>query len=188
MDNKSCLLPRVAFWLIPSQPERAFLQNLITDLAGRFSSPEFIPHVTIYSCHRSVLQEELAIMASLAGRCPLVTLRTDGLAFRDRLTEALFVRLNSAETLEWLRETMQNELSQASSHEFDPHVSLLYKFLPASVRASLAGEIKLPMQEICFDQIWAVAIPESIHSAENLSGWQTLLSCRLASSAIVDTI
>ncbi len=188
MDNQGCLLPRVAFWLVPGQPERKILQDLIADLAGRFSAPEFIPHVTIYSCRRSVLQEELAIMAGLAGRCPLVTLRTDGLAFSDRLTHALFVKLNSAKTLRWLREALQNELPQASIHEFEPHVSLLYQFLPASVRARLAGEIKLPMHEICFDQIWAVAIPETIHSAENLSGWQTLLSCRLASSAIVDTI
>jgi len=127
-------------------------------------------------------------MAGLAGCCPLVTLRTDGLASRDRLTQALFVRLNAEKTLGWLRESLQNELRQASADEFEPHVSLLYQFLPASVRARLAGEINLPMQEICFDQIWAVAIPETIHSAESLSGWRTLLSCRLASGVIVDTI
>lgn len=181
-------MPRVAFWLVPRQWERKILQDLIADLADRFSAPKFIPHVTIYSCHRSVSQGELAIMAGLAGLCPPVTLRTDGLASRDRLTQALFVKLNSAKTLGRLRQALQKELPQSSANEFIPHVSLLYQFLPASVHTRLAREIKFPMQEIRFDQIWAVAIPETIHSVENLSGWQTLLSCRLASSVIVDTI
>jgi 2'-5' RNA ligase len=161
---------------------------LIADLAGRFSSPEFIPHMTIFSCRRSLLQEELAITAALARSCPPLTLRTNGLAFRDRLTQALFVRLRSDHKLDWLRGSLQNKLRQTSSHDFEPHVSLLYQLLPVPVREKLTRDIRLPLQEINFDQVRAVAIPETIHTTENLSGWQTLLSCRLASTTIVGTI
>jgi hypothetical protein len=87
-----------------------------------------------------------------------------------------------------LRDSLQNKLPQASIHNFDPHVSLLYQFLPVPVREKLTREIRLPLQEISFDQIRAVAIPETMDTTENLSGWQTLLSCRLASKTIVDTI
>ena len=188
MNKNNCLLPRAAIWLVPRQPDCAILQTLIADLAGRFSSPEFIPHMTIFSCRRSLLQEELAITAALARSCPPLTLRTNGLAFRDRLTQALFVRLRSDHKLDWLRGSLQNKLRQTSSHDFEPHVSLLYQLLPVPVCEKLTRDIRLPLQEINFDQVRAVAIPETIHTTENLSGWQTLLSCRLASTTIVGTI
>lgn|GEM_PF-482236 len=188
LDKNDCLLPRVAIWLVPRQPDGTILQTLIADLAGRFSSPEFIPHMTIYSCRRSLLQEELAVTAALARSCPPLTLRTHGLAFRDRLTQALFVRLSSDKKLHWLRDSLQNKLPQTSIHNFEPHVSLLYQFLPGPVREKLTREIRLPLKEISFDQIRVVAIPETIHTTENLSGWQTLLSCRLASTTIFGTI
>jgi hypothetical protein len=188
LNKNNCLLPRVAIWLVPRQPDCTILQTLIADLAGRFSAPEFIPHMTIYSCRRSLLQEELAVTAALARSCLPLTLSTNGLAFRDRLTQTLFVSLSSDKNLHWLRDSLQNKLPQTSIHNFEPHVSLLYQFLPGPVREKLTREIRLPLQEISFDQIRAVAIPETMDTTENLSGWQTLLSCRLASKTIVDTI
>jgi 2'-5' RNA ligase len=188
LNKNNCLLPRAAIWLVPRQPDCTILQNLIADLAGRFSSPEFVPHMTIHSCRRSSRQEELVITAALARSCPPLTLRMNGLAFGDRLTQALFVRLSSDKNLHWLRGSLQNKLRQTSGHDFEPHVSLLYQHLPVPVREKLTREIRLPLQEIGFDQMRVVAIPETIHTTENLSGWQTLLSCRLASKTIVGTI
>lgn len=134
------------------------------------------------------MQDELAVTAAIGRDCAPLTLHTDGLASRDRLTRALFVRLRTDKKLQRLRESLQNELPQSPADDFEPHVSLLYQLLPVAGRARLAGEILLPLREIRFDQIWAVAIPETINAVENLSGWQTLLSCRLASGRITDKI
>jgi hypothetical protein len=127
------------------------------------------------------MQNELAVIETLGRDCPFLTLHTDGLASGNRLTRALFVRLRTDKKLQGLRESLQKELSQSPAEDFEPHVSLLYQLLPVADRANLAGEIMLPLREIRFDQIWAVAIPGTINAVENLSGWQTLLSCRLAS-------
>lgn len=188
MHKDARCLTRVAIWLVPREPERKILQSLITDLATRFSAPEFVPHVTVYSCQRTSPQKELAITAALAGRCPPLTLRTEGLACSDRLTRAFFVRLASDETLLWLRKSLQKELPCSSADDFAPHLSLLYHFLPLADRLKLAGETRLPCKEIIFDQIWAVAIPEAINIAEHFSGWQTLFRCRLAYSQKTDKI
>jgi len=104
------------------------------------------------------------------------------------LTRALFVNLCSDETLHWLRKSLQNDLPQTSADDFEPHISLLYQIVPVPDRVKLAEDISLPFDEICFDQIWAVAIQEAINGPENLTGWQTLLSCRLDSCAITDKI
>jgi hypothetical protein len=188
MNKNDCLLPRVAIWLVPRQPERDILQAVIAALADRFSAPEFVPHATIYSCRRSTPQTELAVTAALARHCPPLTLRTAGMTFTDRLTRAFFVRLSSGKTLQWLRKALQTELRQTSIEDFEPHLSLLYQVLPVSDRTQLIEKIRLPFDEIVFDQIWAVAIPETLNATENLTGWQTLLHCRLDSSAITDKI
>ena len=188
MPDNSCILPRVAIWLVPRQSDRSILDALIADLAGRFSAPEFVPHMTLCTCRRSSLQKALTVTAVLAGRCSPLTLRTDGLASGDRLTRALFARLVADTALQRLRGALQSELPQSPVHDFEPHVSLLYQFLPLAVRKRLTREAMLPLPEIGFDQIRAVAIPATIHAKEQLSGWQTLLSCRLAPNAIAGTI
>ncbi len=188
MNRNACLLPRVAIWLVPRRQEREILQALIADLSDRFSAPEFVPHATIYSCRRSAEQNELAITAALARTCPPLTLGTEGMASRNRLTRALFVSLSSDTALKWLRKSLHSKLSNTPDEEFEPHVSLLYQLIPDPDRAKLAEETHLPFDEICFDQIWAVAIPEAIKVMENLTGWQTLLACRLDSSKKTDKI
>ena len=188
MNKNSCLLPRIAIWLVPRHPEREILQALIADLAGGFSAPAFVPHATVFSCRRTTQQKELVLTAALARNCSPLTLHTEGISSRDRLTRALFVNLGPDKTLQRLRKSLQNGLPQTSANRFAPHVSLLYQFIPESVRVKLAGQVSLPFDEICFDQIWVVAIPETINGPENLTGWQTLLTCRLDSSARIDRI
>jgi hypothetical protein len=188
LPEEARCLPRVAIWLVPREPERKILQSLIAGLATRFSAPEFVPHVTVYSCQRSSPQKELAITAALAARCPPLTLRPLGLACSDRLTQAFFVRLASDETLQWLRNSLQKELPCSSAGDFAPHLSLLYHVLPLADRVKLAEETRFSFREIIFDQIWTVAIPGAITAAEHLSGWQTLFSCRLAYSEKTDKI
>ena len=181
-------LPRVAFWLVPGEPARATLQNLITDLAIRFSAPRLIPHVTVYSCRRSPSQKELAVAAALARHCAPLVLRTQGLDFGDRLTRACYVRLAADTRLQRLRKSLHDALPRTPEETFEPHLSLLYQLLSARDRAKLAEEISLPCREIAFDQFWAVAIPESMHTTENLTGWQTLFNCRLDSDKKIDKI
>jgi 2'-5' RNA ligase len=181
-------LPRVAIWLVPGQPERAVLQHLIAGLAARFSAPRFIPHVTVYSCRRSSLQKELAATVALARQSPPPVLCTEGLVFGDRLTRACVVRLGADPALHRLRKSLHESLPQTPEEGFEPHLSLLYQLLTTADRATLAEEIRLPFREIVFDQIWAVAIPETLDTTENLSGWQPLLSCRLDSGKKNDKI
>lgn len=188
MHKHARCLPRVAIWLVPREPERQILQNLIDGLASRFSAPSFVPHVTVYSCRRSSQHKELAVAAALAGRCPPLTLRPQGLACSARLTRACFVRLAYDETLQWLRTSLQEELPNRSADEFAPHLSLLYKLLPLADRVKLGEETSLPVRGILFDQIWAVTIPETITAAEHLSGWQTLFIGRLDKSQKTDKI
>jgi 2'-5' RNA ligase len=181
-------LSRVAFWLVPRRQQRQELQTLIKALAKRFSAPAFVPHVTVYSCRRSVKQHELAVMAALAGNCTAVAFGAAGIAGKDLLTQALFVKLTPDAFIRSLYRTLHSAVPYPSAYELTPHLSLLYQKLPTTVREELVRATTLPWQTFHFDELWAVAIPEQLKTLDDCVGWQPLVGCRLASVPFVDTI
>lgn len=188
MEKDHRILPRVAYWLVPQRQQRQKLQALILALAKRFSAPVFVPHVTVYTCSRSSQQQELAVLAALAGSCPAVTLCPVGLDGKDTLTRSLFVKFTAAPVVESLHQSLHRTVPLPSSYELTPHLSLLYQVLPAAVRDVLVCETVFPRQEILFDELWAVAIPAQLKTLDDMVGWQPLMIGRLASSRFVDTI
>jgi len=181
-------LPRVAFWLVPRCQERATLQSLIVDLARRFSAPVFVPHVTVYSCRRTLGQRELAVMTALARSCRPIAANPASLASTGRLTQALFARLPDLPEISALSRALHAGVPMPSDYGLVPHMSLLYQKLAPAARKTLLCEIALCLSEIRFDALWAVAIPEQIRELDDLRGWRPLVISRLDSSGIVDTL
>jgi hypothetical protein len=180
--------PRVAFWLVPQQPQRQEIQSLIATLAQRHNAPEFVPHVTLYSCWRTPRQQELSFMAALARSSPAVTTRPAGLASKDRLSQCLFIRFHDNPAVSQLYKDLQDVDSHQSAFELYPHLSLLYQILPRFLREALIRETVIPWQEIVFDELWAMAIPGKLRTLKDFVGWQHLLTSRLASVQNVGTI
>ncbi len=181
-------LPRVAFWLIPQRPERSRLRQWIDDLAVRYDAPAFVPHLTIYSCHRTRQQHELVVLAALARRSEPLRLSVQGLDSGRSLTRSVFLVLQTNRFLESLHETLHQNVPQPSRYRCDPHISLLYRLLPTPLPSAETMVDNIDLATIRFDELRAVAIPETLQTAQDLIGWQTLLSCRLASGVFADTI
>jgi len=62
----------------------------------------------------------------------------------------------------------------------DPHVSLLYKRLPASMRRELAASIKLPFREIKFDQVKTVSCNRSTETRKDVQSWRVIATKKLS--------
>jgi hypothetical protein len=127
-------------------------------------------------------------MVSLAVRSSAVSMRPEGLDGKGHLTQALIIRFPRGPETMRLYQGFDTLFPRQSKFKFDPHLSLLYHNLTADQTGSLLREIALDMQEMVFDELWAVAIPEKLVAPDNLHGWQTLLTCRLASARYLDTI
>lgn len=182
------LLPRVAFWLVPRRADRALLQALIGDLAAHFSAPLFLPHVTLYSCRRTAQMQEVAVMAALAASSRELVLRCEGLAGKDRLAQALYLKLSKSPAISALTQGLHANVPEPSGYLLQPHLSLLYQKLSPATRKALVAGISLSLGEVGFDELWAVAIPWQLREPADFRGWQPLLICRLASATIPDTI
>jgi 2'-5' RNA ligase len=181
-------LPRVAFWLVPRLQERLLLGKIIASFAQQYSSPEFLPHVTLCSCDRSEARQELKLLASLAKSCAPFSMSVEASGSSDRLAQAFFLGLRKCEEAECLSQSFAAEVACAANYSFEPHLSLVYQNLPVAERNKLTTGWSSPLQTICFDQLWAVAIPAQIKTLQDFYGWQPLLACQLDSSLNVDTL
>lgn len=174
-------LNRVAFWLVPQRPGRMELSKVICGLAHKFSSPIFEPHVTVYSCLRSSEQTELKILAKLAQQRSSFVCQVTDICVTDRLTHALYLHLNAPSTAYQIYESFHHQVPKPSNYVFEPHLSLVYAHLNDFNQNDLIAKTIVAQRQICFDQLWAVAIPDKIQSMDDCVGWQTLLTCRLQS-------
>ncbi len=74
---------KVSFWLIPSEEDRGFFQEIIDTLSQEYDAPSFTPHVTIYSGEYA----------------PGLSLKVDKLLYTGEFTKTLFVQFQSSEIL-----------------------------------------------------------------------------------------
>lgn len=181
MQRKPEYLPRVAFWLVPQQPDREVFQSLIIALAKRFSSPLFVPHITVYSCRRTSGQQELGVAAGLAERCRCLSMRSLGLASTSMLARTLFLNLQQDHELTSLCQSLHGAVQNPSNYSLAPHMSLLYQTLSVTEREALVDEIIAPLHEIRFSELWVMAIPEKLTCLDDYYGWQPLMICHLLS-------
>lgn len=172
-------LSRVAFWLVPAEPVRSWVQQQIDWLAERFSAPTFLPHLTLYTCQRSVAGQELAALAGLARQSRPLTLQSAGLSTTDRLTQTLVMRFAADESLLTMHRTLREAVQRPSPYQLEPHLSLLYMDLPDEERQRLTLEQEFPYDTVRFDELRAVAIPEQISHPRQIHSWQDLLVCGL---------
>lgn len=168
-------LPRVAFWLIPEVCARRELAKIINELASHYNAPVFLPHLTLYSCARTPRQAELAQSVTSALTTGPLTVRTTGVGTGEKLARTLYCKVQKEPALEAWSQALHGGMPHPSSYQFEPHLSLLYQALPLPVREQLARETRLSLDEITFDELRVVAIPNQIKTMDDFAGWQTLI-------------
>ena len=159
-------------WLIPAAPYRELFREYIRILAREFDGPRFEPHLTL--CPLPDGKTARAILRQVKAKP--VRLGINEIAFSARYTKTLYVRFHPTKSLEKL----VGRLGGKPKSLRDPHVSLLYKGLPATKKRELAATIKLPFREVVFDQIKAVRCPSPTATAADVKAWRVLATKRLS--------
>ena len=163
----------LSYWLIPVKEDGDILQTVIDDLAARFESPSFPPHLTLFAGATASEEEPRHLLDSLTPELVpkrLVVTRVDA---SDRFTMTLFLRCHPNPQLVALHEQIRDN-APPCNYCFDPHLSLLYVDLPLSAKQSLADEISLPIEEIRFDRIRAVSHPSLIQTHKDIEDFHDL--------------
>lgn len=168
----------IAYWLIPAEPAHSFFQEVINDLAHRYDAPAFEPHVTIHVGANRADEADSAI-SQAPGVCELVKLKALEIDHSRQFIKTLFVQFALNKELQQLNEMIGNAAQNSSHYELKPHLSLLYKKIPAASRRELADSIKVPFSEVIFDALKSVRCISPTRSRSDVDAWRALATSKL---------
>lgn len=175
------MILNISFWLIPTDSDRLFFQEIINRLADKYDAPRFAPHVTIYS---GKFPSEIAIaplLESVTQSISPFSLTVDRILHSEQFTKTLFVQFQPNETLSQLSEKLQQQALVPQDYNLNPHLSLMYQVLEPAEKQQLADQIKIPKWEISFDEVRAIATAEKTQTKADVEAWQEIGSIKLHS-------
>jgi len=168
----------IAYWLIPAELAHSFFQRLIKDLARRYDAPFFEPHVTIYVGANDANAAEKAL-SKAACEWQTINLKALGINHSDEFIKTLFVQFAMNRKLRQLHQTIRNAAQDLSDYELNPHLSLLYKNMPATARRELADSIEVPFSGVIFDSLKAVRCISPTQRGADVDAWRVIATREL---------
>jgi 2'-5' RNA ligase len=168
----------IAYWLIPAEPARSFFQGVINDLGRQYDAPLFEPHVTVHVGLNRAAAAESAI-SQAARFCKPIKLKALEIGHSSEFIKTLFVQFTLNTELRHLNEIIGNAAQHSSHYELKPHLSLLYKKMPAVARSELADSINVPFSQITFDSLEAVRCISPTQSRADVEGWRAVTTKKL---------
>jgi 2'-5' RNA ligase len=173
----------IAYWLIPSEPAHSFFQRIINDFARRCDAPVFEPHLTIHvGADRADAAKKA--LGDAVRECKLIRLTPVGIDQSDVFIKTLFMQFPLSAELRKINEIIREAAKDSSQYELEPHLSLLYKNLPAETRRELAASISVPLSEVTFDAIKAVRCISPTRSRADVDAWRVVTGASLAGDRV----
>jgi hypothetical protein len=154
----------VSFWLVPAEPYRADFQGLIQGLAEAYQATAFLPHVTLYSGPMPEGVNLEQVLGNVVRGIPRFTLEAVGVQQSSVFAKTVFVQLRPSDWLLRLARQIREALPDAAGYDLNPHLSLLYQALDPQRRQGIVDQVALPHTRIDFDQVQAVAAPDSFQT------------------------
>ena len=172
IDNRVQRDRAIVYWLTPAKAERELFCEIVRILAKQLDAPRFEPHLTL------CLAPDRQSLSKVLRRIKLspIRLRVRGLSCSAEFTKTLFVRFKSSRALKELIVDLGGEAKSLR----DPHVSLLYKRIPARLKKELTSTIKLPFREVVFDSIKAVRCASPTKTRADIESWRVIATKRLS--------
>ena len=127
---------------------------------------------------RPNLAEKVAAEASAC--CGRIKVNMLKVTHSSEFTKTLFVQFASDPKVSRLNDIIRNAAEDSSDYQLKPHLSLLYKRMPAAARRKLAYSIKLPFSEVVFDSIKVVRCISPTRSRADVESWRVLAVKALA--------
>lgn len=165
--------------LIPSDRDIEVISPVIEDLAEKYSSVSFLPHITIWGNIVAPLSVvEKAARPVIEGIKPFIV-EVEGLGYSERWSKTLFAQIKPNEMLDEIHRRLGERLRVYSDFNLNPHLSLIYKRgMTEEEKLRETTRILIP-DHINLDRI-AITVPgDPIAKWENLSAWRTPIQISL---------
>lgn len=176
---------RFSVFLVPAAGDRRWADGVIHELADRYDTLPFEPHVTVYGgafSNDAELEPVRRALADAAAGTGPITLLVAGLGVTEEYFRSLFVSFGEDPALRRLHEAVKGAVAQDSGYLLVPHLSLFYADLPLAAKETAARTVALDRQEMRFDQV-KIVVPDPVTGWSDARRWQTLFRLRLGAPA-----
>jgi len=170
---------KVSFWLIPSEEDREFFQEIIDTLSQEYDAPAFTPHVTIYSGEYTPDESTAELIEKATQEVQGFSLKVDKLLYTEEFTKTLFVQFHPNVILSRISETLGRRAKKPSNFELNPHLSLIYQHLSEEIKKKLMTSISLPKSEVFFNEVRAISTSEKVQGREDVESWKVICNRKL---------
>jgi hypothetical protein len=162
-----------SIWLMPNSADEAFLSALMRDLAERFGTPVFAPHLTLRGDTPMSLDQLTQEIGAAASLVPSFAESISAIETTEAYFRAFYARFAVSSSLAALKRCLDPSATDA----FVPHISLLYGSLPAERKAPAVTELaqRLTGRAITFDRLCVVSSGQDIPIAD----WSILATASL---------
>lgn len=163
----------IAYWLLPETAAREVFAEKIHELARRFGTPVFAPHVSVFIAPENSRQpaETLRELGAV-----MLELTIHSIRFSERFTKTLFVQFEPSVPLQELGDRIWKASRAPEQNVIDPHMSLLYASLTAEKKKPLVHEIKFPFRNVGFSSICAMRCARPTLTVAEVEQWQLVAS------------
>ena len=161
-----------SLWLMPCPEDEAFLASLVSELARRFGTPNFAPHLTLRGDTDATFEHLHDDARAAAAASQRFTEPITGIETTEAFFRAFYLRFAVSAPLSRLKRRLDPQ-----AERFTPHVSLLYGNLPETVKAPVSVELeqRLAGRTISFDRICVVRSGQDIPIADwTIQAWVPL--------------
>ena len=169
----------IGYWLIPAEPHRTELAEIVRALAATHDAPVFEPHVTLYS-NDSDKESARVLLDQIARQHRAVELAVGGVDHSEKFTKTLFLQFENTPEAQQLSEAIRAHSASEKQYEFDPHLSLIYVELPADTKLAEARAIHDRFERVRFDALAAIEFPRPIKSRADVEAWRTIATATLS--------
>lgn len=165
-------------WLMPDAAWAREFGAIVDDLAGRFATPRFEPHLTLIGGQpfgREDLKRRLT--PAVTGVAPISRPVLD-VVTGDAFFRSFYALFGAEEGLGDLRRRVNVAVLGADPGSFMPHVSLLYGAVEAGAKAAAAAEIRAALKgrTVAFDRIEIVRSGDEVP----IEDWKSVAAFPLA--------
>jgi len=132
-----------AVWYLFDKDDENYLCEIIGNLAKKYNSSSFIPHITAYGLldiDLKILDKEIfkTIQGVNSFSVDVATIN-----FSDNFWKSFFIEILPNKHFTKINNSLTKKLSQFSKYSFSPHISLLYKHLEQSQKQFLTKSIDI---------------------------------------------
>lgn len=165
----------ISIWLIPAQKDIRRLRLVMDSLSKAYDTPNFLPHITVYSAaipqsHADLVRK--AAKESVTNLTPC-TVTVTGIGISEAYFQAVTLRLTLNSCLKKIYDALHKKLSSYGSYSFNPHLSLMYGELNEKTRTKIAKKLhQMVGEQITIGGIGIIIHKDFKLSRHNVSDWK----------------